>query len=96
MAIDVELIAIELLDDGWEDCFGDFDDALADWTKELEAAITDRWVEWRHERRERTNGTDVDPDRNVVAVVGGRRLGPAPAVVAQWVGAERVKEKRNA
>ena len=30
--------------------FEPFDDALEDWTKELEAAITDRWVEWKANR----------------------------------------------
>ena len=47
----LEVLAYHYLNGDWEDAFGDFDQAMKDLTEELEAAVTDRWVEWK----ERTN-----------------------------------------
>ena len=78
---------------GWRNTDG-FEAALKDLTEELEAAVTDRWVEWR---RERTNG--VLHNRGAVSRDGAgdsdsHRSRPDPQ---QDVGERRVavKEKRD-
>ena len=83
-----ELVA-HLLHADWEKSMGDFIEAEKDFNKELEAAVTDRWVEWR---RERVNGVlhnraavvCDDPDDS-----GVDRRGPDPQ---QDVGGRRVGE----
>ena len=47
-----EASAYHYLDSFWQSRFGDFDAAVDDLAADFEAAITDRWVEWK----ERTNG----------------------------------------
>ena len=82
----------------WEDAFGDFEEAMKDLTEELEAAVTDRWVEWR---RERTNGVlhnrgAVSRDGAGDSGVGRSRPDPQQDVGERRVGElARVKEKRD-
>ena len=82
-----EASAYHYLDSFWQSRFGDFDAAVEDLAADFEAAITDRWVEWK----ERTNGlrsnraalagdgaSDSDLNRSrsdAQQDVGGRRVG---------------------
>ena len=81
-----ELVA-HLFHADWEQGWGDFLEAEKDLNKELEAAITDRWVEWK----ERTNGL-----RSNRAALAGDGAGDSdraqPGAVAQQdVGERRVE-----
>ena len=86
---------------GWRNTHA-FDAAVADLSAEFEAAVTDRWVEWRHERRERAHGVlhnrgAVSRDGAGDSGVGRRGPDPQQDVGERRVGElARVKEKRGA